>query len=91
MFKYLLVLGIALALNSVEAAAQTTQDPDWTLLWPEGAPGAVGNEDRDRPALRIYLPTQGSVPRSAVVVCPGGGYGNLACQTALRARNSHLS
>jgi acetyl esterase/lipase len=26
------------------------------LLWPNGAPGAVGNEDVDRPTLDVYLP-----------------------------------
>ncbi len=47
------------------------------LLWPGGAPGALGNDDTDRPNLTIYLPQTNSV-KSAVVVCPGGGYGMLA-------------
>lgn len=54
-------------------------DPPRTeLLWPEGAPGAVGTEDRDRPSLTIYLPASERATGSAVVVCPGGGYGGLA-------------
>ncbi len=48
------------------------------LLWPMGAPGAVGSEDRDKPSLTIYLPPADKANGTAVVVCPGGGYGMLA-------------
>ncbi len=48
------------------------------LLWPMGAPGAVGTEDRDKPSLTIYLPPSDKANGTAVVVCPGGGYGMLA-------------
>ena len=48
------------------------------LLWPEGAPGAVGNEDADRPSLTLYVLPPVQTARSAVVVCPGGGYVALA-------------
>ncbi|MGH9658911.1 MAG: alpha/beta hydrolase [Bryobacteraceae bacterium] len=45
-------------------------------LWPDGAPGALGGEDIDRPSLTAYLPAQRN--GQAVVVCPGGGYRALA-------------
>jgi acetyl esterase/lipase len=62
----------------VPAMAQgQVNEPSWTLLWPEGAPGALGTADADQPALRIYLPSSGAVG-TGVVVCPGGGYGALA-------------
>jgi acetyl esterase/lipase len=48
------------------------------LLWPNGAPGAKGAEDADRPALTIYLPDGKVSTGTGVVVCPGGGYGHLA-------------
>jgi acetyl esterase/lipase len=48
------------------------------LLWPGGAPGAVGTEDADRPTLTIRLADSGASTRTGVVVCPGGGYGGLA-------------
>ena len=48
------------------------------LLWPGGAPGSVGNEDADQPALTLYLLLPSQPARSAVVVCPGGGYAMLA-------------
>ena len=48
------------------------------LLWPGGAPGAVGNQDADRPSLTLYVLPPSQPARSAVVVCPGGGYAMLA-------------
>jgi acetyl esterase/lipase/enterochelin esterase-like enzyme len=48
------------------------------LLWPQGAPAAVGSEPADRPTLTRYLPSADKATGAAVVVCPGGGYGALA-------------
>lgn len=47
-------------------------------LWADGAPGAKGNEDGDKPTLTIYLPEKEKATGAAVVICPGGGYGHLA-------------
>src|SRR5437879_3425595 len=52
--------------------------PQAIMLWPNGAPGAVGNEDKDKPSLTVYLPPADKANGSAVVICPGGGYGFLA-------------
>jgi acetyl esterase/lipase len=48
------------------------------LLWPNGAPGAKGNEEGDKPSLAIYLPPPDKATGAGVVICPGGGYGHLA-------------
>jgi len=48
------------------------------LLWPGGAPGALGTEDADRPTLTTYAPAADKAVGAGVVVCPGGGYRNLA-------------
>jgi acetyl esterase/lipase len=56
---------------------QPAPAPKMELLWPNGAPGALGNEESDRPSLTVYLP-QSKAMNSGVVVCPGGGYGMLA-------------
>jgi acetyl esterase/lipase len=45
------------------------------LLWPDGAPGAKGSQDKDKPALTICLPDKEKAIGTAVVICPGGGYG----------------
>jgi acetyl esterase/lipase len=62
------------ALISLSAAAE----PKTEFLWPEGAPGAVGEEDRDKPSLTIWLADEKIRNGTGVIVCPGGGYQNLA-------------
>lgn len=52
--------------------------PKADLLWPNGAPGAQGNEETDQPSLAGYIVPAGRGTGAAVVVCPGGGYRNLA-------------
>jgi acetyl esterase/lipase len=68
---------LLLALAAVITPAQ--QPTKTELLWPRGAPGALGAKDSDRPKLDVYLPGKDR-PRTltGVVVCPGGGYGGLA-------------
>lgn len=53
-------------------------DREFHLLWPEGAPGALGTEPADRPKITVYRAPAEDANGSAVVVCPGGGYGRLA-------------
>jgi acetyl esterase/lipase len=45
-------------------------------LWPEGAPGALGDSTADRPTVTPFLATGGN--GAAVVVLPGGGYSHLS-------------
>jgi acetyl esterase/lipase len=52
--------------------------PNADLLWPNGAPGAQGNAEIDQPSLAGYIVPAGRGTGAAVVVCPGGGYRNLA-------------
>ncbi len=47
-------------------------------LWPDGAPGALGQEAKDVPTLAPYLPDPAKATGSAIIICPGGGYGGLA-------------
>lgn len=51
-------------------------EPVPELLWPNGAPGALGQEDIDKPSITAYLAVKPN--GKAVVVMPGGGYGALA-------------
>ena len=55
-----------------------TQPPEPMPLWPNGAPGALGNEDVDKPTLTAYPAKGAGVVPTAVIVCPGGGYQHLA-------------
>jgi acetyl esterase/lipase len=47
-------------------------------LWPGRAPLAVSDDPADVPMLIPYFPVKEKASGSAVVVCPGGGYGALA-------------
>jgi acetyl esterase/lipase len=64
----------SLAMNGVAASPEAKVE----LLWPAGAPGAVGTEDADKPSLTIFLPPAGRNSEMGVVICPGGGYRGLA-------------
>jgi acetyl esterase/lipase len=50
------------------------------LLWPAGAPGALGDEDVDKPTLTVFLPLAPNPTKTGVVVAPGGGYTHLAVE-----------
>ena len=73
---------LLLALASVSLAGTTSShadaEPAPELLWPTGAPGALGTADEDRPAITIYRADAATAVGTMVVVCPGGGYGMLA-------------
>jgi acetyl esterase/lipase len=58
--------------------AQPPAMPKADLLWPGGAPGAQGTEDTDKPSLAPYLAPAGRGTGTAIIVCPGGGYGGLS-------------
>lgn len=44
------------------------------LLWPNGAPGATGNSDEDKPALIPIVPEAAKSNGAAILVIPGGGF-----------------
>ena len=68
----------AIPAATAPAAADTAQPHgEIEYLWPNGAPGAVGTEEQDKPHLEIFR-GYGPSPQTAVIVCPGGGYRNLA-------------
>jgi acetyl esterase/lipase len=82
----LLTAGLAMAFPPPEAAAQEPRryeitavdtahgDRELHLLWPEGAPGALGDEPVDKPKITVYRAPTETASGAAVVVCPGGGY-----------------
>src|SRR5271166_6803115 len=68
---HLATMALSLLLGAADA-------PKVELLWPKGAPGAVGMENADKPSLTVFLPPADKANGAAVVICPGGGYGGLA-------------
>ncbi|WP_425614941.1 alpha/beta hydrolase [Anatilimnocola sp. NA78] len=68
----------ALSLALLCLVSLANAEPTTELLWPNGAPGANGTEDKDKPKLIIWSPEKEKNCSTAIVVCPGGGYGGLA-------------
>jgi acetyl esterase/lipase len=51
---------------------------DALRLWEGDAPKSLGKEEKDIPTLTPFLPAADKAGGTAVVICPGGGYGGLA-------------
>ena len=73
---WIVLLLVRIALHAQAPATQPKPD----LLWPEGAPGAMGAEDIDKPSLTAYPVPEGRGTGTAVIVCPGGSYVGLAME-----------
>jgi acetyl esterase/lipase len=69
---------LLLLLPLAAALAQAPAERQVELLWPGGAPGAVGSEPADKPNLTVFPAPVAHATGTAVIVCPGGGYGALA-------------
>jgi acetyl esterase/lipase len=67
----------AMALGQAPAATPAASGPAPMLLWANGAPGAVGDADDDKPTITAYIPASNPT-KTAVVVAPGGGYTHLS-------------
>ena len=69
-------LTLCLSISTILActATATAQDPDFKLLWTDGAPGATGSTAADQPGLWVF-PATDQPNGTAVIICPGGGYG----------------
>src|SRR5215472_8144420 len=77
--KFQVAFLLILATTIVSAQpSQSLVDGQVVRLWTGPAPGALGSEDSDVPALTAYLPRTMTASTPAVVICPGGGYRNLA-------------
>lgn len=70
---------ILLCLMTAQTLAQAQRLPrDPFPLWPDGAPGALGEADKDIPTLTPYFADPSIATGASMVICPGGGYGGLA-------------
>ena len=74
MNSYLVFVLLIMLTGNVISATTPPSIP----LWPEGAPNAQGNEEKDIPSIQAYLPDKDIASGSAIIICPGGGYGHLA-------------
>ena len=68
---------ISLTVITPKVGALSRLDQNTIILWPDGAPGALGQQFEDIPTLTPYIPRDRSSGAS-MIVCPGGGYTRLA-------------
>ena len=69
---------VAAVATLIALAGGAAAQPRGDLLWPDGAPGAQGTEEKDIPTVTVFLPPPERANGAAVVICPGGGYGMTA-------------
>lgn len=81
------ILAALLSLTLAATALTAAEEPKTYPLWPEGAPGAQGNDpgedafhSGDVPTITVFQPDPGKATGASVVICPGGGYGFLATE-----------
>ncbi len=72
----LLLMGLVGALGC--RAEEKTDVARVEMLWPKRIPGQKDVFEGDTPTLTYYLPAGQKNPTAAVIICPGGGYQNLA-------------
>ena len=93
--RTILVVFLVAVVSSVAAqqppAPPLLQEPQTILLWPDGAPGALGQDDRDKPAMTIYMPPNTTGPMTAVIIAPGGSYARLSMNNEGRAPANYLN
>ena len=69
------VIALFFLLSGTCLAAEPTAIP----LWQEGAPGTPATKPADEPTLYLWQPAADApITKTAVIICPGGGYGHLA-------------
>src|SRR6266404_4172801 len=88
-----LIFLVGLVASASQAAQQPSalQDGQVIPLWQGGAPGALGAAETDIPVITAYLPRTVAPNTPAVIVCPGGGYVNLAMNHEGRQVASYLN
>jgi acetyl esterase/lipase len=76
---------------SAQQTALPIRDGQIIPLWSGPAPGALGTQDSDIPAITVFLPRTMAANTPAVIVCPGGGYVSLASNHEGRQVASYLN
>jgi acetyl esterase/lipase len=85
-----LALALTLTVTALITGSRAAEPVKEILLWPTGHPGNAGGEptvggspewlelDKENPSITPFLPEPDKRNGSAVVICPGGGYGHHA-------------
>jgi acetyl esterase/lipase len=76
--RFALVFLLAVATTLQAQAPPPLADSQVVRLWEGPAPGALGSDESDVPALTVYLPRTMTAGTPAMIICPGGAYARLA-------------
>ena len=79
------------AVQQPPPAPPILQEPQTIPLWQGRAPGARGDEDRDKPAITVYMPPNTTGPMTAVIIAPGGSYQRLSMNLEGREPANHFN
>jgi acetyl esterase/lipase len=74
----LLLAAFAPPLTAQPDYLRAVDTPRTEPLWSGAVPGALGTTDADTPTITFYQPNRSQATGTLVVICPGGGYQNLA-------------
>ncbi len=66
---------ILFAVFAVSAASAVAAEPLRLTLWPDEAPLGEGKSEKVKVAITVHLPAPEKATGTAMVICPGGGYG----------------
>lgn len=66
---------ILFAVFAVSAASAVAAEPLRLTLWPDEAPLGEGKSERVKVPITVHLPAPEKATGTAMVICPGGGYG----------------
>ena len=72
-FKPFILAALLLMIGTTTFAADNPKFQT-ILLWPNGAPGATGTSDEDKPAIIPIVPDAAKSNGAAILVIPGGGF-----------------
>lgn len=76
MKRFVCLLFFASFLSTASAQMQLPRNE--FPLWTGDAPGALGKEAKDIPTLTPYFAPPSKATGASIIICPGGGYANLA-------------
>lgn len=70
----LMLLAGAAGLILLKGVRDGFSSPDQIVLWPDGAPGAIGKDVADKPNIAVFLPPRWRASGAGMIICPGGAY-----------------
>ena len=82
---------LVVAALAAQTAPAPLQDGQLIPLWAGRAPGALGSDEADTPAVTVFLPRSVGPRTPAAIVCPGGSYARLAANHEGRQVASYLN